>query len=130
MAVDEGNSVLELACGSGAFWDADAEKHLKCVGETRKCQQIADGAAACMLPKICADPYDQVQLLAIKLLAVFLERPKWRNILRETCQPVLQEIVSTFDPDATDMTRTKPFLARSAERTLPLFNKVGEPSAF
>ena len=83
-----------------------------------------------ILPTICADPYDQVQLFAVKLLAVFLERPEWRDILRETCQPILEEIVSTFDPGATDMTRTKPFLARSAERTLPLFNKVGEPSAF
>lgn len=83
-----------------------------------------------VLPTICADPYDQVRLFAVKLLAVFLERPEWRNVLRETCQPILEEIVSTFNPKAPDMTRTRPFLARSAERTLPLFNKVGEPSAF
>lgn len=58
-----------------------------------------------VLPKICADPYDQVQLFAIKLLAVFLERPEWRNVLRESCQPILEEIVSSFNPRATDMTR-------------------------
>ena len=83
-----------------------------------------------VLPTLCADPYDQVQLFAVKLLAVFLERPEWRNTLRETCQPILEGIVSSYNPAATDMTRTKPFLARSAERTLPLFNKVGEPNAF
>ena len=38
--------------------------------------------------------------------------------------------VCRHNPAASDMTRTKPFLVRSCERTLPLFNKVGEPSAF
>lgn len=46
-----------------------------------------------VMPTICADPYDQVQLFAVKLLAVLLERPTWRDELRETCKPILEEIV-------------------------------------
>ena len=73
--------------------------------------------------------FAQVQLFAIKLLAIFLERPSWRESLRPVCA-VLQDIVDTYDPNATEMTRTRPYVYRTAQRTIPLFNRVGEPSAF
>lgn len=55
--------VADIACNNvthtihvecGQFYDADSPQHLKCVGETRRLQQIADGAEMCMLPRICA----------------------------------------------------------------------------
>ncbi|GHP12286.1 hypothetical protein PPROV_001101400 [Pycnococcus provasolii] len=40
----------------GEFWDKadDVPKHLRCVGETRRCQEIADAALTCALPHLCA----------------------------------------------------------------------------
>ena len=50
-------------------------------------------------PALVADAYDSVQLFAVKLLGVFLERPQWRDVLREPVQPILEEIVATcVDP--------------------------------
>jgi hypothetical protein len=70
-----------------------------------------------------------VQLFAIKLLAIFLEKPAWRETLRPV-RSTLVDIVDTHDPSSSEMTRTKPYVVRSAQRTIPLFHRVGEPSAF
>ena len=58
-------------------------------------------------PALVADAYDSVQLFAVKLLGVFLERPQWRDVLREPVQPILEEIVATCaDPFPPPFPRT------------------------
>ena len=54
--IAENNVTHTVYVTGGAFWDTDdsVPKHLKCVGETRKCQALAEGAAACALPAVCA----------------------------------------------------------------------------
>ena len=65
-------------------------------------------------PALVADAYDSVQLFAVKLLAVFLERPQWRDVLREPVQPILEEIVATY---ADLVPPPLPARPRSAHRT-------------
>ena len=100
-----------------------------CVDEAAREHAVANTPILDVLPAVVADTYDAVQLFAIKLLGIFLERPAWREALRPV-QETLTDLLASYDPNDSTMTRTKPYVIRSAKRTVPLFNKVGEPNAF